>query len=138
MDTSRFFLILCAFLLLVCLTFSITALISLRNVIAENRALQNETIVLIEKVKQENTTVKDSVSVSTDKEQPSPENDRKDGYCMKSVSGIIGVYTTEGEPIRVLHTNVSLLPYADREALEKGIVVETWKEMLTLIQDYTN
>ena len=138
MDLSRFFTILCAFLLLICLTFSITALVALRNVIAENRVLQNETMVLLERIKAIDTENKESVSVSTDKEPPYAEKAEADGYCMKAVSGIIGVFTKEGDPIRTLNTNVSLLPSPDREALEKGIFVETWKEMLALIQDYTN
>lgn len=138
MDLSRFFTVLCTFLLLICLTFSITALVSLRNVIAENRVLQNETMVLLEKLKEVGIENKESVSVSTDKDPPTVEKPMAYGYCMKAVSGIIGIFTPEGEPIRTLNTNVSLLPSSDREALKKGIFVETWKEMLELIQDYTN
>ena len=137
MDFSRFFVILCAFLLLICLTFSITALVALRNVVSENKALQAETVLLIEQMKQNESGKNESISVSAKPNETTDTAQSQTRYCLKSVCGILGIYTEQGEPVKMLDTEVSLLPMADRMNLEAGIYVNTWKEMLALIQDYT-
>ena len=137
MDFSRFFVILCAFLLLICLTFAITALVALRNVVSENQALQAETVRLIEQMKQNENDQDESISVSAKPNETTDTVQSQTRYCLKSICGVLGIYTEQGEPVRMLDTEVSLLPSADRMHLEAGIFVDTWKDMLELIQDYT-
>ena len=137
MDPSRFFVILCAFLLLICLTFSITALVALRSVVSESQALQAETVLLMEQMKRGNTDKDESISVSVTPNESTNTTQSQTRFCLKSVCGVLGIYTDQGEPVRMLDTEVSLLPTADRKNLEAGIWVDSWKEMLALIADYT-
>ena len=79
----------------------------------------------------------ESISVSVTPNESTNTTQSQTRFCLKSVCGVLGIYTDQGEPVRMLDTEVSLLPAADRKNLEAGIWVDSWKEMLALIADYT-
>ena len=140
MDISKLLAVLCCFVLIVCLTLSITTLVVLRHAVAENGALQNEAESLVaelngcvdvlnQSIAQENSvpTVNDTTQADV----------LSDAFCIREVNGKIGVYTSDGYLIRLLEVNVDTLPQKDREALKKGIVINSWRELIAIIQDYT-
>lgn len=139
MDTSKILLILCCFVLTVCLTLSISTLVVLRNAIEEHGAVQENSQSMMESLDAcvndlyELTTKDPSVSASTDPDR----NSSSLSFVLREINGKIGVYSSEGELLKLLDLPVNHLPKADREALQKGISVGSWRELIALIQDYT-
>lgn len=138
MDTTRVFSILCALLLLITLTLSITTLVVLRNAVSESQAALQAAGGLIEELDVAVGVLKEeSIFVSTEEEEPSTEADvLYQKFCMKETNGRIGVYSEEGFLIRIIDANVELLPERERNALREGITVNSWRELAALIQDY--
>lgn len=138
MDATRAFSILCALLLLVTLTLSITTLVVLRNAVAESEAALQAAGGLIEKLDVAVGVLKeDSIFTSTDEEEPSTEADvLYQKFSMRETNGKIGVYTEDGFLVRIIDVNVNLLPQSERDALREGITVNSWRELAALIQDF--
>lgn len=139
MDASKIFTVLCAFLLVICLTLSITALVVMRNAISENEAWQSRAEVMVGKLDSilEGTSDRDlPVSAPTDKEDSSTDGDTPQRFCLRDVGGKIGVYTEDGYPVRVLDVPVKALPTSDQTALADGIWVNSGRELNELIRDY--
>lgn len=142
MDASKILLVICAFALIVCLTLCITTLAVLRNAVAENGTLQSEATALVERLdgcverldgytpEAEDGSIEVSGGADTSKVEKS--------FCLRESNGSIGVYTTDGYLIKVLDVSPSTLPKAAREALQKGITVGSWEELIGMIQDYTS
>lgn len=141
MDTSKIFLLLCAFVLIVCLTMSITTLVVLRNAIDENGSLQTEAGVLVDRLDNclkelEEVMVENEDSIAASGEGISTEE--ATGFCLRESNGIIGIYTTEGYLIHLLDVSVSTLPSSARQALKSGLVVGSWEELRNLVRDFTS
>lgn len=141
MDHTRLMTILCAFLLLVCLVIAVIALTVMRNAVDESQALRARAQNLLEELG-------DSVEAMNALEEryaesvflPTGESEEESadgGFTVRAEGGRIGVYTSEGKLIRILDIDLSALPRADRERLEKGIIVASLYELLALVQDYT-
>ena len=82
------------------------------------------------------------LSIIANKEE-APTNDESvetdilyERFLIREVNEKIGVYTEEGYLIRTLPVNVQTLPESDRIALQTGIEVNSWRELIALIQDY--
>ena len=142
MEFSKIFIIICSFILIVCLTLCISTLVVLRNSIAENEAVQDSAIELVSNLdqcistmNQNMSTAVDQDSMQTNKEKPVITADR---FCVKETNGKIGIYTVDGTLLKVLDISVDALPQADRELLKNGITIGSWKELISLIQDYTD
>ena len=58
-------------------------------------------------------------------------------FCVREADGTVAIYTGDGYLVRYLDVEVSLLPKEDQDALKKGILLSSWKELLALIEDYT-
>lgn len=142
MDHTKLMTILCAFLLLVCLVLSIIALTVMRNAVEESRGLREKTHLLL-------NALEDSVEAmaaldretETEEAQLPPASDKEetpffDGLIVRIENGHVGVYTKGGELLRVLDIDPSALPKKDRDLLEAGIEIGSWKELLALIRDY--
>ena len=142
MDISKFFAIIGSFLLIVCLTLSITTLVVLRNAIDENEQMQGNAAQLIDQlnasVNRFDTTVNADVTDSEDTLEDLPTNAKTEQFWVREYNGKIAVYNTEGNMIHWADTNVSLLPAKDREALAAGIEVESMERLIALLEDYTS
>ena len=141
MDFSMLTSILCVFVLLVCLTLSITTLTVLRNALEENDVLQEDASALVEElnacVAELNSALADGESIPTGSTPEGSTDAASECYCLRTVNGKIGIYTAEGYLVRLLDVLVDDLPPTDREALSKGICVGSWREVISLLQDYT-
>ncbi len=141
MDITRLLTILAAFLLLICLTLSITTLTVLRNTIDETDAWQAKAADLSARLDASLAVLEGidiSISTSTIPEESDTEVDiLYNRFCVKETDGKIGIYSEEGYLVRLLDTDVRTLPATEREALSRGITVSSWGELLELIQDYT-
>ena len=140
MDTSKLLAILCCFVLIVCLVLSISTLVVLRNAIAENEVLQNDAKELVSELDgyveelNQSKPNDDSISASVNTDQ---NGTKWDSFCIKETNGQIGIYASDGTLLKVLDISVSALPPADRDALAKGIQINSWRELIALVQDYT-
>lgn len=58
-------------------------------------------------------------------------------YSVKEYNGIIGVYDLSGELMYTVEVYTKTLPTRDRELLKKGIVADSYEELLDILGDYT-
>lgn len=138
MDITKIFAVLCGFLLIICLTLSITCLVVMRNAVEETsvwqgraEALVNELDGCVEAMKNiENEDLPVLAPNDTDKES---EQTR---YCLRLDKNGIGIYDADGYLLKRLETNAKLLPANERERLTTGIWVESWGDAQKLMQDY--
>ena len=131
MDTAKILIILCCFILIVCLTFCISTLTVLRNTIDESRAVQTEAAGLVDEMESLLLDYREnSIPVLGDTSDT-------DHFVLRELDGRIGIYTIDGYLLHVLNVSVDTLPQADREALTAGIPLSSWKELISWIQDYT-
>ena len=137
MDSTRIILMLCVFLLSICLVFSISALMVLRNAVEEADRVRVDAKGLLDDFQ---SSLKKQEESTGGQESPDPSisvDVLYDTFCMRESGGKIAIYTSEGYLVRILDVSVDTLPEADRNALRTGITVSSWKELLALIQDYT-
>lgn len=70
------------------------------------------------------------------------QQERGDGskYTVTAYEGRLAVYLTDhmGAPQYVTDVDISTLPAADREALQKGIPVYTEEELTSVLEDYSS
>lgn len=142
MDHTKLMTILCAFLLLVCLVLSIIALTVMRNAVEESRELREKTHLLLNAL-EDSVEAMAALDRETETEEAPlpPVSDKEetpffDGLIVRIENGHVGVYTKGGELLRVLDIDPSALPKKDRDLLEAGIEIGSWKELLALIRDY--
>ncbi len=143
MNFSKLTSILCCFLLLVSLTFSVTALSALRTAVEESRqrdALASQLLARLEEVvavmapaDTEPDLPVSSVTPDKDEENANPMSRE---FCIRTEGERIGIYTEEGYLIRFLDAELSLLPLSEQEALREGISVSTYRELIERIQSY--
>ena len=138
MDITKIFAILCGFLLIICLTLSITCLVVMRNAVEETavwqdraEALVNELDGCVEAMK--NIEEEDVPVLAPEEDAKSETNTR---YCLRLNGDSIGISDADGFLIERLQTNPILLPAKERELLSDGIWVESWKDMQELAQNY--
>ena len=138
MDITKIFAVLCGFLLIICLTLSITCLVVMRNAVEETSVWQGRAEVLVnelggcvEAMKNiENEDLPVLAPNDTDKET---EQTR---YCLRLDKNGIGIYDADGYLLKRLESNANLLPVKERERLTAGIWVESWGDAQKLMQDY--
>jgi hypothetical protein len=56
---------------------------------------------------------------------------------LKEYKGQIGIFTLDGSFIQIINVHIKTLPAADRALLREGFTVNTKKELLSVIEDYT-
>ncbi|MDY3864042.1 MAG: hypothetical protein SOZ51_08055 [Eubacteriales bacterium] len=59
-----------------------------------------------------------------------------DRFCIRESNGRVAVYTESGELVRLTDIPTATLPRSDRDALRNGIRFTSWKEVLSLLQDW--
>ena len=138
MDITKIFAVLCGFLLIICLTLSITCLVVLRNTVNETSVWQNQAESLVEELDGCVQAMKefdnDDLPVIAPENNTNSEN--KIRYCLRLEGDHLGIYDVDGFLLKTLQTTPILLPEKEREKLTAGIWVESWFEMQKLIQDY--
>ena len=138
MDITNFFTILCGFLLIVCLTLSITCLVVMRNAVEETSAWQKRAEALVGELGGCVAAMKETEKEDVPVLAPN-ENEKEDfqlHYCLRIENNSIGVFDADGYLIKQLQMPASLLPIKEREKLQNGVWVRSWEEVQKLIQDY--
>ena len=142
MDASKIFTILCAFLLVICLTLSITALVVMRNAVSESRSWHDRASMLVSNLDGILENIKEadgSLSTSTDPDEHAPTTDADvlyNRFYLRTNEGKIGVFSEDGYLIRMIDVNIKTLPQEEQEMLQQGITVNSWRELIERIQDY--
>lgn len=142
MFISKILNILCAFLLTVCLCISVTTLCALRNALDENKLLQQRTEELLEELDRSvlamDAIAEDAVQVLANQNQaPTTEEKNPTVYRLRSTGENIGVYTADGNLIKLLDVHPKTLPTEIQRMLEEGISLSSWDELVEMIQDIT-
>ena len=137
MDVTKIFALLCGFLLIICLTLSITCLVVMRNAVEETSVWQGRAEALVNELDgcveaMRNMEVEDVPALAPD------ETQKEDAarYCLRLDGDSLGVYDSEGYLIKSTQIRASLLPAKERERLASGIWVDSWNEAGLLLQDY--
>ena len=138
MDITKIFAVLCGFLLIICLTLSITCLVVMRNAVEETAVWQERAEALVDELDgcvaaMKNIENEDLPVLAPDE---SDKKEEKVRYCLRLDGDSLGVYDADGYLMKRLETRVSLLPPKEREQLASGIWVESWAQMQSLVQDY--
>ena len=138
MDITKIFTVLCGFLLIICLTLSITCLVVMRNAVDETAVWQNRAEALVKELDgcveaMKNIDNEDVPVLAPEQEEQSEEKFR---YCLRLNDDTLGIYDIDGYLIKILETHATLLQQKERERLKAGIWVDSWVEMQKLMQDY--
>ncbi len=136
MDISRIISVMCVFLLAVCLILSITALTVLRNAVDESTQACMEVQCFLESLEEDQSVKEESSETEVEVDNSIPVDVLSNHFCMREINGKIAIYTSDGYLVRLLDISVETLPHADQQALQQGIEVSSWKEILALIQDF--
>ena len=133
-DTSKILIILCCFILIVCLTLAISTLTVLRNAVDESRAVQKEAEELVDQMDLlVGAFLENSIPVSGD-----PSGEGEHAFYLCEIDGRVGIYTSDGYLLKILDIHTDSLPFSDREALVNGIPLASWRELVAWVQDYTS
>lgn len=135
MDISRIISVTCVFLLAVCLILSITALTVLRNAVDESTQACMEVQYFLESLEDQQMN-DEPPQTDVEVDNSIPVDVLSNRFCMREINGKIAIYTSDGYLVRLLDISVETLPHADQQALQQGIEVSSWKEILALIQDF--
>ena len=138
MDITKIFTVLCGFLLIICLTLSITCLVVMRNAVQETSVWQERAESLVNELDGCVQAMKDIENedlpvLAPDEEEKEEEKTR---YCLRLDGDNLGIYDAEGYLVKQLDTHATLLPANEREKLAAGVWVESWAQMQKLAQDY--
>ncbi len=138
MTVSKLMSILCCFLLLVCLTLSVTALTVFRNAIAEDKTREAQAEEILSRLEELAAGItqapKEDIPVSGDVSDVPIEV--AVGYTLRAEGNRIGIYTEGDCLIRYLDADLSLLPGTEQTLLREGITVPTYRELLKKLQSY--
>lgn len=137
MDVTKVFGVLCGFLLIVCLTLSITCLVVMRNAVEETTAWQlraEELVGVLDGCVQAMQTedAHDVPTIAPEQEDTAAMPAR---YFVKLNADGLGVYDGDGYLLHYTQMQPSLLPPEERKELSAGIWVKSWNEALRLLQD---
>ena len=138
MDITKLFALLCGFLLIICLTLSITCLVVMRNAVEESslwqtraQALVNELDGCVQAMKEMETQDLPVIAPDTNEQENSHTR-----YRIRLDGDRIGVYDSDGYLIQHADLLATLLPPPERQRLQEGIWVDSWEKVGRLLQDY--
>ncbi|MBR5559595.1 MAG: hypothetical protein IKU72_05060 [Oscillospiraceae bacterium] len=78
-----------------------------------------------------------SPTVRAQKQGGEEAADQREEYWLREVDGRLGVFLADAEkPEMILDVYLSSLPEADRMALQNGIVADSYRQLLSMIEDY--
>ena len=138
MDITKIFAVLCGFLLIICLTLSITCLVVMRNAVEETSLWQGRAEALVNELDGCVQAMKDMDNEDIPVLAPNEDDKKEDNtrYCLRLNNDRLGIYDAEGYLVKDLETRVPLLPTKERERLSAGVWANSWAEMQKLVQDY--
>lgn len=138
MDITKIFAVLCGFLLIICLTLSITCLVVMRNAVEETSLWQGRAEALVNELDGCVQSMKDMDNEDIPVLAPNEDDKKEDTtrYCLRLNNDRLGIYDAEGYLVKDLETRVPLLPTKERERLSAGVWANSWAEMQKLVQDY--
>ena len=141
MEISKVFTLLCAFMLIICLALTVTSAVVLKNAVEESQEWQLRAQTILESVEvfQRNDDLTEAAPTDppvTEDEESTEADILYNKFYIREVNGKIGVYCDEGQLIRMIDVPVSLLSSRDQKKLKEGIRVNSWNELIALIQDY--
>ncbi len=138
MDITKIFAVLCGFLLIICLTLSITCLVVMRNAVEETSLWQGRAEALVNELDGCVQAMKDMDNEDIPVLAPNEDDKKEDTtrYCLRLNNDRLGIYDAEGYLVKDLETRVPLLPTKERERLSTGVWANSWAEMQKLVQDY--
>lgn len=139
MEISKLLTAVCIFLLLICTVFCTTALVSLRNAIAEHDTLQQKASDLISDMDACLLRLEGSNRFSEQEAGDASVNASlpQSSFCLRESNGFLCIYTADGELIECLNIPTATLPQSERERLATGISCADWQELIRRLQDYT-
>lgn len=132
MDVSRILIAMCGFGLSVCLFFSIGALSGLHRTAIKSNAIQEEAEELIDRLDER---LDELESIPTDT-PPILSQEKEERFMISAVNRMIGVYGNNGDLLRIVDVSIDTLPKSERERLQKGLFVNSWQEVETILQNY--
>ena len=138
MDANKAFTILSGFLLIICLVLSITALTVMRNAVEESKAWQTRAQTLVNELNEcvQAHTEKDSLPVSKPNEESSANVDSHAlGLTLRIEGEKLFICTEQGFLLYLPNIPSQTLSPETKEQLERGIVVNSWEELFSLLQD---
>jgi len=72
-----------------------------------------------------------------DTSDDAPDTSATYGWIVREHEERIGIFNADNVLIHVIETHIKTLPVADRDLLREGIKVNSRKELLAIIEDYT-
>ena len=136
MDVSRIVSVACMCLLTLCFILSLYAVAVLRNTIVQSTDACREIQSALDAQQSSLTSSAPSTFEDATQDDSIAADVLADRFCMREVNGRIAIYSGDGYLIRLLDISAETLPPADRAALQEGIYVSSWKEILALMQDF--
>ena len=137
MDISRIVSVACVLLLSLCCLLSIYAVAVLRSALMESTEACFEVKAILETMETEPVVSTEGNTLSeSDSDSSLPVDVLADQFCIRETNGRIAIYTADGYLIRLLERSAETLPHADRLALQQGIYLSSWKEVLALMEDF--
>lgn len=146
MDKMKWIWIICLILTLASIAISIVSVVLIADLAekAEDTAEKTEDFceAIEERVKKIEQTVNIISANITASLTDQPNNDADveadvlfDSLTIRETNGKIAIYTADGLLLRTLDISVNTLPAADQSALATGITVNSWRELIALIED---
>ena len=79
------------------------------------------------------------VYISPEETLPLPfDSSEIESWTVREYEERIGIFNSDNVLIHVIETHIKTLPVADRDLLREGIKVNSKKELLSVIEDYTS
>ena len=139
---SKYLNILCVFLLTIGICISLASLFALQDVLDENQSLQQKTELLLDELDQSllrmEVIAEDAVEALASQSPSESDEERKPTiYRLRSTGQNIGVYTADGNLIKLLDVNPKTLPLDIQNQLDEELGLSSWDELTRMIQDIT-
>ncbi len=131
MKLSILFRALCMLTVAASLILSLVALTELSECQETGRALNGRQQRLIMRMDEVANRLED-----IPEDTPTGKEEEPTLFRLTAVGDGIAVYTEDGLLVKKVTLPLSLLPVAERRALEGGLVVGSWEEVLEILEDY--
>ena len=146
MDKTKWLLVVCSLIMAASLFFSAASVVLLLKMEREMEEYEEEFEQTLKSINADVKSAKQTLASILTKVEAFQSTDQNDAntetgvlferLCIREADGKIGVFTEDGFLIRTIDVIIQTLPEADREALSQGITVNSWRELISLIEDF--